>query len=321
MRGIKTLPLLPAGRRLLSLLVLPLAFTGNAEAVIIASDNFIVGGDGLQGNAYSATIANINGQSATVGTSGYFTGTASGISAPGWVSGTGAFSVFASGSTHPLSPNPAGANDGRFVASGNGNVRIQYRDFATVAPPASTDYYFSALLRQSATSYTATTYIGISNSRAAGANGTVPNTGFSVGFVNGGISLFYGNGTATLGTTSLLAGAAASSTYMAVLHYNVASGTLTPMLYNDAGTLINNPAGQAVAATINTATDLGAFTSYVDAGFTTGGPVAVSYDQFRFGTALSDVMIVPEPSASLLALGGLGGLALARRRTRASDRV
>lgn len=305
--------LLHIGHRAISPTLLPLALASTAQAVIIASDDFIVGGTGLQGSAYNGTSGNINGQSATTGTSGYYTGTAAGNQTPGWNSGTGAFSVGNGGSTHPLSPNPAGSNDGRMTASGNANVRIQYRDFANVSPPVSTDYYFSVLLRQSATTYTATTYIGVSNSRPSGQNGVVPSTGFSVGFVNGGITMFYGNGTSSFGTVSLLGAAAASSTYMAVLHYNVTSGTLTPMIYDAAGNLINNPGAQAASVTVNTATDLGAFTAFVDTGFVAGGPVTVSYDQLRFGTELSDVL-VPEPSCPLLAFTGLGTLALIRRR-------
>lgn len=303
----------PSGLRFLSAVLLPIAIAGTAGAVIIASDDFTVPPAG--GGGYVA--GDINGQGPTLGTVGYYTGPASGNSVSGWVSGTGAFSATTGGSIHPLSPNPPpSTNEGRMATSGNGAVRIQYRDFASPTAPPSNDYYFSAILRQSSTSYTGTTSIGISDSRAGGANATIPNTGFMVGFVNGGISLFYGNGTTTFGTTNLLAAAnaLASHSYLAVVHYNAVSGTITPMLYNASGTLINNPTAQTTSATI-TAANLGAFTAFVDAGFVGGGVTAVSYDQLRFGTELSDVMIIPEPSVSLLALGGLGTLALRRRRT------
>lgn len=281
-----------------------------AEATLIASDHFLA-----DGSTDNYVTGNINGQVKTGGTFGYYTGTAVGSQVAGWNSGTGAFSVSSAapgGIIHPLMANPAGTNDGRIIASGNGFTRIQYRDFVSTTPPASSDYYFSALLRKSAESLPGTTYVGVSNSRALGQNATVPTTGFFVGFSGASLSLFYNSGTGPLATKVLVAAPGVSTAYMATLHFNVSTGLLTPMVYDQTGLLVNNPALDAVTATVNTATDLGAFHFSISSEFVTGSP-SVAYDELRFGTELTDVMI-PEPTSAILLGGGLGLLAFARRR-------
>jgi hypothetical protein len=287
------------------------------EATTIASDDFLTGGSG----DYSAT--NVNGQIITAGTTGYFIGTASGNLAPGWTSGTGAFVAQAIGLTNPNVINPPSSNDGSLTIVGNANTRLQYRDLSSASPPASSDYYFSLLLSESANSYTGTAYAGLGLARATGGNALIPATGFDIGFLNGQLSLFYNNGGANLASESLLTGSPVDNqTYMVALHLNMtgpSSGTITPSVYDNTGTLINSPASQAVAVTENTATDMGAFQGFVTNNFNGTIPAKVTFDEFRFGTAASDVTAVPEPgSAGLLAMSAaaLFGGWRKRRRTR-----
>jgi len=294
-----------------TILAVGLLASGASQAALIASDSFLTGGP-----TDNYVSGNLNGQVKTGGTSGYFTGVAAGNQIAGWNSGTGAFTVSNTapgGILHPYLVNPPTADDGRVVATGNANTRIQYRDFVSTTPPPSTDYYFSALLRKSADVLPGTTYVGVSASRALGQNATVPTTGFFVGFSGASITLFYNNGGAALATQTLVAAPGVSTAYMATLQYNTVTGLLTPSVYDAAGVLVNNPLTDAVTATVNTTTDLGAFHFSISSAFLTTSPT-VAYDELRFGTALSDVMIVPEPSAVAFLLGSLGALGLARKR-------
>lgn len=285
---------------------------GAAHAALIAGDSFLANAAGT--SAYA--IGNAQGQTNTVGTTGYFTGTASGNLAPGWASGTAAFNFQAGGLSNPLVVNPASTNDGSVAATGNANTRLQLRDFSAVAPPASPDYFFSALLRESAASYTGTTYVGVGPARGTGQNGVVPTTGLHVGFLNGAITLFYNTGGAALTTETLLASPSANTTYLAELDYNVATGKVTPFVYDATGALVNTPAAQAVSTTVNTSTDLGAFDLFVSSNFNAGAPAAVTFDEFRFGTARGDVVQAPEPAALGLFATAAIGAGLRRRRSR-----
>lgn len=278
-----------------------------ADAAIIASDSALTGGVG------NYTAGNINGQTSTGGTTGYFTGAAGGNPAPGWTAGTGIFSATTGGIVHPLTANPPAVDDGRFTSAGNANTRTQYRDFATTTPVASNNYYFSALLRESAVVYTGTSFVGIAASRPTGQFATTPASGFHVGFLNGSLTLFFKalSTDTSLTTRTLVASPTVSANYMATIHLDVVAGTLTAMVYNAAGTLVNNPLTDTVTASV-TSTDLGAFYMHLSSDFNGGGPAGIAYDELRFGTALSDVMI-PEPSSAMLAAGALA-LGLTRRK-------
>jgi hypothetical protein len=285
--------------------------SGAAQAAVIASDSLLTTATATSGYYVQG---NVNGQASLNGTTGYYTGAAAGNQIAGWNSGTGAFLAQVGGLTHPLLVNGSTTNDGSLVAAGNANNRLQYRDLASTAPAASSDYYFSALLREASNSYVGTTYVGLGPSRALGANAAVPNTAFQVGFLNGALTLFYGNGTTTYSTETLVATPAANSTYLAELDYNVATGALTPRIYDSTGAVANNPVLQTVVATVNTSTDLGAFDAFITADFNNQTPTKVTFDEFRFGTAQADVAAVPEPGA--VGLLGVGVLAAAGRRRR-----
>ncbi|HSI15194.1 MAG TPA: PEP-CTERM sorting domain-containing protein [Chthoniobacter sp.] len=286
----------------------------SARATLIALDNFETTASTTSGFYLTG---NINGQSATAGTSGYFAGTASGNQSVGWQSGTAAFLAQVGGLTNPLLVSPATANDGSFLAAGNANARLQYRDLASISAPASSDYYFSLLLSESVISYTGTVYAGLGSSRPTGANATIPANGFNIGFNNGALSLFYNNGGASYATQSLLATPTANQTYMVEVHLTLAgtTATLIPFVYNSSGALLNTPASQAVTGIVNSTTDIGAFQSWISSDFNTQSPSKVVFDAFRFGTAESDVISVPEPTATgLLALSAVGLIGFRRKR-------
>lgn len=278
---------------------------GVSHAAIIASDDFLTGGPT---DNYAAT--NLNGQVKTAGTTGYYTAAAVAPQTPGWASGTGAFTAAVGGITHPLSANPAGANDGRTVATGNTFSRIQYRDFVSTTPPPSTDYYFSALMRKSAEDLPGSSYVGLSLSRVAGQNAASVTSGMLIGFSGSSISLFYNDGVGMV-TKSLVTTADMNLAYMATLHFNTTTGLLTPSIYDSTGALVNNPVTDAVTATL-AATDMGAFHYTISSEFGSSSPT-LAYDQLRFGTELSDV-IIPEPSAAVLLVAGAAAAGMRRRR-------
>jgi hypothetical protein len=282
----------------------------SARAALIASDDFLTTASATAGNYLAG---NLNTQAATNGTNGYFAGANAGNQAVGWNSGTAAFNAQTGGLTNPGLVNPPSVNDGSVAAAGNANDRLQLRDLANIAPPASSTYSFSALMRESVASYTGRTFVGLGPSRATGQNAIIPTTGIHVGFLNGAITLFYNNGGAALATQTLVASPTANATYLVDADYNATTGTITPFVYDPTGALVNNPGAQAVSATVNTATDLGAFDLFVSSNFNAGSPSAVTFDEFRFGTSRTDVL-VPEPGA--LSLLGLGALGARRRRHR-----
>ena len=295
-----------------------------AHGAVIASDSFLTAATATAG-AYTA--GNINGQTNTGGTFGYFTGAAGGNPAPGWTSGTGAYFASVTALSHPLTVNASvSASDGSLNAAGNANNRVQYRDFTTTAPPVSSSYFYSTLIRESATSYTGTAFAGLAPSLATNGNATLQATGFAVGFVNGAMTLFYNNGgtnfTSATDQLTLIASPTAGSTYLAEVAVTVLSGTsatLTPRIYDATGALVNNPIAQTVTATLNTATDLGAFEGFVSSNINLNAsgatPITILFDEFRFGTAEADVVSTPEPG-TLALLGLCAGPLLSRRQRR-----
>lgn len=297
----------------LALLCSVLAAQHSARATLIALDNFETTGTTTSG---FYTAGNIDKQLPTMGTSGYYTGSAISNQVAGWNSGTGAFSAQVGGLTNPLLVSPATINDGSVYITGNGNDRLQYRDLASASAPASSDYYFSLLLSESVPSFTGVIYAGLGSSRPVTQNGTTPNNGFNVGFNNGALSLFYNNGGANYATESLLAAPTASQSYLVEVHLSLAgtNATFTPFVYDSTGTLVNTPGSQVVSGTMNL-TDMGAFQLWTAKAFTVGTPDKVVFDAFRFGTAESDVINIPEPaSATFLAFGAVSLVGFRRKR-------
>ena len=291
----------------------------SARATVIASDSFVTG---VPGGYSSGTVGDkIGGQAATTGTVGYFTGAPGGNPAPGWNPGTFSDVIVAGGPISAAAVNqPPVSIDGSINARGDGVARLQYRDFASATPPASPDYYFSALLYQTAFgAYQGASYIGLGPSRASAlAPSTPPTTGLAVGYNNGALSLFYNNGGAALATEPLLASTGIASYLVKVaITGSGAATTLTPTVYDFRANVLNNPAAQAVTA-ILAPSDMGAFQLFQTADFNNTSPANISFDELRFATTESEVA-VPEPGS--LGLIGIGLALLTRRTARRACRI
>lgn len=142
-------------------------------------------------------------------------------------------------------------------------------------------------------------------------------------------------GNLTIGTTYLVVGIFTNTntplsvgtpglgtTYVLTLdqyNYFNANGGLTDAALNNAsvGASGNNTVFSAISSSVTT----GSFGLNTNGGiqFAVGNAQVsqtVYFDEMRIGTTLADVIAVPEPSALILALAGIGGLVVARAKSR-----
>jgi len=261
-----------------------LAGASIAHADIILSDSFAIDAGGADYNT-----AQLGGQSATVGTTGY-TGD--------WSSGTSLIDVTTGGLTH--SAMTGTAQEGRVFSndSQNFNARVLYRDIDyTTTPLVTGTYYFSALFNKSAAS-SGDMLVGFGDAATHQTTAANYNT---FGIVSGG-ALSYRN-------TEIVSSAnfAVDTTYIGVMEINYDSAgtdSIVVTFYNEAAAQV----GSQTFSGLDIDTNLG----QILVGTASQGNNNAFVDEFRFGTALSDVYVVPEPSA--FALIGLGSLVLLRRR-------
>lgn len=264
------------------------------SAALIASDSFLSGSGYYPGG-------NLFGNANMEGTEGY---------SGGWTHNTSAVVVNgASAMGHPLVVNSPASNQGGLylpgVGSSNG-TRSQTRVLAAYDTSAP-NYYFSGLMSSSEVFATGTGLFGLSN---AVPTSQLPSVGLQVGFTSGGlISLFYRNASGTYSNSTILNGYLPGETYLFVVSLETAGNTVAVSLYDSAGTIVESLSGIQTETTIST--DLARVAAAVTGDFDGGIPSTIRFDEFRFGTELSDVF-VPEPSS--LFLGLMGGLGLLRRR-------
>lgn len=262
---------------------------GTASAAIIVSDPFLTGGSN-----YDTTAATITGQGpAVTGMTG------------NWLAGSpGNFPVATVGL------NYTGAN---YVAeaggslSKNGSGRLG-RLLTTPYDNASTATVYLSFLMQ-----TPTTFSGDYRALELHNGGFVDNTHreFQLGFHQGDFNSTtnYGVRLNNSNATRAVLGANNSGVNLFVAKFVFSTTTNA-----DSVTVWHNPdltgSGDPTGGTTLTGFDV-AFDRISVAGFS--GP-ASSWDEIRIGTSFDDIrlVVVPEPSAALL--GGLGMLALLRRR-------
>lgn len=267
-------------------------FTLDANAALIASDSFLAGTGGYPNGT------NLYQNTSTAGTTGYD---------GGWTYNTSAIVAnTASALTHPFASPASGSQGGLyFPGVGVNGTRSQTRLLATYNQTAS-DYYISALMSSSTSFTTGTAVLGLTGSITTTA---LPSSGLQVGFTGGGnIELFYKNSLGAFTSATLLSGYTAGQAYMFVIHLNTAEGTVGANLYNSSGAVVGSVSN--LATLTNLSTDMARLAGAVSSDFSSGSPSVIRFDEFRFGTQLSDV--IPEPSA--LALFGIGAVSLLRRK-------
>ncbi|TWU28468.1 PEP-CTERM sorting domain-containing protein [Bythopirellula polymerisocia] len=246
-----------------------------SHAAPIASDSFATTAGG---NDYVAFTSIFN-QNPTVGASGF-------VGAWG-ISSTGSMVVVPGGLTHPLTPGDT--FDGQLVSFtqdgtvGGGKARNLSREIDYT--PVDGTYYMSLLLGKNAPSTRVDLLAGLGRAQHA-ETGIFSIDGTWIGFVDGGISFFSGPGASI--TQLLSAGQVpVDETFFALLQYDFTTSgpdTVTATIYNGSSVEV---ASQAFPG-LNLDQTMGRF-SVATQDF---GPAA-SVDEWRFGMALSDVMVQP----------------------------
>jgi hypothetical protein len=225
-----------------------------------------------------------------------------------------AFTATTTPLTHPYVVNPGSGDDGSLAAQGDSNGQWGFRGFASPTPPASSMYYFSALVREASNAPSQSlvaSWVGV---------GTGGDNGFSVGFFNGSLNLFYDVGFSTL-YTGIVTNPTPNATYLVEVAFNVNSHSLAATAYGPSGAIAGtggaflgpNPGGgpnpQPFDVQVN---DLRGFQLLAVGTNSTG----INFDELRFGTERADVIQVPEPTSFALIPAGALVLGCRRRQGR-----
>jgi hypothetical protein len=271
---------------------IPAALASSASAALIASDSFSVGN-----TAGDYSVGNLQGQNPSVGSTGF----------------SSEWDFFGSGSTGDLDADTGGLTaslvsggtlPGLIRTDGNGGSdRNLFREFSSV--PASSQYFYSFLLNSGADTDAA---FGLTP--RTGRN-PEPIEGVRVGVDSNDIVLIVDDT-----ELDVLNGYTADATYfvlVSILNDDAGTDTITASVFSDTAT-------DVAATPLGTQTTTGEITgdlTHLNASrqSTNSGAAFTSFDEFRFGTELTDVAVIPEPASA--GLVGLGGLLLASRRRRA----
>ena len=267
-----------------------------ASATPIASDSFSV--DGTAGNG-DYNVGNLIGQDSDVGITG-FTGN--------WgVTGgsTGDLDADTGGLTSSLTPGTTLPGLIR-TDGGGGSIRSVFHEFTSV--PDSDQYFYSFLLNSGASTVASLGLTPIGNV------GSQPNEGVRVGVdsTDGDDIVLIVDST----RINVLEDYVAGTTYFVLVDItndDAGLDSITASVFSDTATDVSGTPLGAQTLTGEISADLTHLAAVRRS--TNGGAAFTRFDEFRFGTELSDVAIVPEPAS--LALAGLGGLCLLGRRRRA----
>lgn len=284
-----------------------------ASGALIATDSFLTTTNGAGGTYNSTTndgrLYGINPTAGNTGFSGAW-GTLNG-------NATGDLRAQIGGLTHPLVVNPAGANDGSVFAHMGGAVRMITRPFATFS--RAEPQYFMSVLFQAATLPTTTNpaFIGFGG---AFNHDVAPNNGLQIGVDDAGIRLYYRNTGGTYVSSLVTNQIAANTTYQLVVQIDANSAAegdelFTASVYDQTGAQVGSPFSIVGSLDI-------AGAEFDRLLLHKGGLAAYSnndntprFDEFRFGTTLADVSMIPEPGSwAMLAAGGMA-LLLYRRKS------
>ncbi len=274
-------------------------FSTSASATLIASDSFVTTG----GDAYN--VDRIYGQSPTDGTSGF-----DGATTWGGGFNTGDIQVNASGLTSSLSVGTGGS-----VLASNGSDRNVYRAFDSFSP-TDTTYYFSALF-QVPNSGEATTKGAVGIASASSGNTADPVNGVMIG--TNAKSAGTGDNTFSLwvdGNELEMTGTYTDgTTYFGLIEINNSSSgndTITANIYSASATDFSSSLGTATTSAYDISSELVGFEIHKDYALSN----SLQYDELRFGTELSDVSTIPEPSSIMMLVMGFGlvGFMVRRRK-------
>lgn len=281
------------------LLIAPLLLGATAvDATVIAYDHFTTTGT----DAYADD--RLWGQSPTAGVTGF-----SGSTAWGGNFNTGDIEIDATGLSASLAVGPTGGSVITDGADGDRNVYRAFDSFTT----ATQTYYFSFLFNVG-TGGTAGARSSLGITAGTAPNGPDPIDGVMVG-----VDL---TGSTSTGTINLWvdgieiafsgSGITAGNTYFALVQIDnqmVGNDTITANFYSATATDFTSSLGTASTSAYDISSDLKALEIQKDSAgnFT-------SFDEFYFGTEISDVSIVPEPTGIALLLLGAFPLVVRRRR-------
>jgi hypothetical protein len=266
----------------------------SAHAVLIAFDSFALGAAGQADGSYEVdSLRDLSNPSATLGTTGYL---------GSWANSTGAHYVTTGGLSHALTTGTV--SEGRLVAFNSTGAagRTQLRSLNYT--PTDGTYFFSALFQKTAITTDQDMVAGVTAGSISPSNGAYTlGSDFMMGIVDGGFTV------TTAGADTELITAASftlNETYFGLMAINYSTSgadSATVSVYNGTSALVAE----------QTFTGLNLTLTHFAVATNNYGP-DVSTDELRFGTALSDVSIVPEPSSAVLL--GLGSLlvCLCRRR-------
>jgi hypothetical protein len=241
------------------------------QAALIASESFSTEG----GFLISYTPGSIADEAPIEGCIGFM---------GGWSGGTSAFVVTNGGLTHALTPGQTW--DGRLIAHtssgsvGPGGARNLGRLLSSA--PGSGTYYMSVLLQKNAFTSSRDLLAGLSADNPP-ETGIFDVYGSYIGFVDGGISFFAPG--AQIWQLLPYAQVNVNETYFALLRYDYSTSgpdTVTATIYNGASSQVAQ----------QTMTGLGLDGSLTHFSVLTQefGPM-VAIDEWRFGRAVSDVMV------------------------------
>lgn len=291
-----------------------------ASATLISSESFqtqATQSGGTYGTGAIGNVSNPANSVVVVGNSGFSASNA-------WANPTGSVSV-ASTTSLTGSVVSGSTQTGSSLLSPRGFDRNSVRQLAAT-PALSSSYYLSGLVNVGALSdldtvgeYMACGFLG----NTISATTVDINTGFHFGVRNNSGTIYlaaFAGGNAY----DLLAlnGSTITNTYQIVLQLDVnASGTDTLTAWyaqNNAGSLTQGLAPTSVE-TWSGAASLGFFAEQAHS-TVSDAAAFIAFDEMRFGTSVTDVTAVPEPStwALLTISGGMTFLMIMRRRRHAS---